>query len=52
MWQGWSRDAELEQVNRAGTLAGLDGLRKHRFIEMKPYAIAGVDRRSGARPGC
>lgn len=48
MWQGWSRDAELEQVNRAGTLAGLDGLRKHRFIEMKPYAIAGVDQRSRA----
>jgi len=26
MWQGWSRDSELEQISRAGTLIGLDNL--------------------------
>ncbi|MBW3544784.1 MAG: carbohydrate binding family 9 domain-containing protein [Bacteroidetes bacterium] len=41
LWQGWSRDAELEMVNRAGTLAGLDNLQVKNFIEVKPYVIGG-----------
>ena len=41
LWQGWSRDSELELLNRAGTLVGLDRIRSRRFIEIKPYGIAG-----------
>ena len=41
LWQGWSRDSELELLNRAGTLVGLDRIRSRKFIEIKPYGIAG-----------
>jgi hypothetical protein len=41
LWQGWSRNNRIEQVNQAGTLTGLDRLRGKRFIEIKPYGIAG-----------
>lgn len=40
-WQGWSRDASIEQVNRAGTVKGLQNLVSKDFIEVKPYAIGG-----------
>jgi hypothetical protein len=42
MWQGWSRDSELEFVNRAGTLVGLNNLKDKAFVEVKPYNTAGV----------
>jgi hypothetical protein len=41
LWQGWSRDSELEFVNRAGTLVGLDSLVNNQYVEVKPYGIAG-----------
>jgi len=41
MWQGWSRDSELENVARAGTLSGLRDLTEVRLVEAKPYAIGG-----------
>lgn len=41
-WQGWSRDARIENVNRAGTLTGLNQLNNKAFVEIKPYAIGGV----------
>ncbi len=41
LWQGWSRDSELELLNYAGTLSGLDNIQSKKFIEIKPYAIAG-----------
>jgi hypothetical protein len=41
LWQGWSRDSELELLNRAGTLVGLDSIISKDFIEVKPYAIGG-----------
>jgi hypothetical protein len=40
-WQGWNRDNKIEQVNRAGTLVGLDKLTRKQFVEVKPYAIGG-----------
>jgi len=42
LWQGWSRDARLTQVSRAGHLEGLQGLNKTSLIELKPYGITGV----------
>ncbi len=43
LWQGWSRDSEIEQVSRAGKLIGLEGLSEVTLIELKPYGIAGVE---------
>ncbi len=43
LWQGWSRDSELEQVSRAGTLIGLKGLGRVRLMELKPFASGGIE---------
>lgn len=43
LWQGWSRDSELEQVARAGTLAGIRVTDGARFVEVKPYGITGAN---------
>ncbi len=42
LWQGWSRDSELELLNRAGTLISLDSIVSKKFIEVKPYTIGGL----------
>ncbi|MFQ6606264.1 MAG: DUF5916 domain-containing protein [Fidelibacterota bacterium] len=42
LWQGWSRDAELEQVVRAGTLVGIQDINTVTLLEVKPYGLAGV----------
>jgi len=49
LWQGWSRDSELELLNHAGTLIGLDNIRSKKFIEIKPYAIAGGEFGTGQK---
>lgn len=41
LWQGWSRDSDIEFVNRAGTLVGLDNLKNKQYVEFKPYTIGG-----------
>ncbi|CAG5074493.1 hypothetical protein DYBT9623_05180 [Dyadobacter sp. CECT 9623] len=51
LWQGWSRDSELELINRAGTLAGLDSIRNKNFVEVKPYTIGGREFGSGTKTG-
>jgi hypothetical protein len=43
-WQGWGRDNTITQVNQAGQLLGLNHLRDKRFVEVKPYAIGGLDK--------
>lgn len=48
LWQGWSRNAELEQVSRAGLLSGISGISTVRLIELKPYGIAGVEKEQGS----
>ena len=49
LWQGWSRDSEIEQVARAGILIGINGISSVTLVELKPYGIAGVDAMSGAK---
>lgn len=44
MWQGWSRDYELEMVSHAGTLNGLEGITGGRLLEIKPYVLAGIQK--------
>ena len=43
LWRGWSRDSEIEQVARAGTLTGLRGLTSVRLLEAKPYTLGGLE---------
>ncbi len=45
LWQGWSRDYEILQVSRAGKLLGIKDISQTKLIEIKPYGIAGVERR-------
>jgi hypothetical protein len=47
LWQGWSRDAEIVQVNRAGTLEGLEGLTRMGLFEFRPYVMGGVQKDQG-----
>jgi hypothetical protein len=49
LWQGWSRNNRVQQVNQAGNLTGLEDLRNKSFVEVKPYAIGG-GQRSGQGP--
>ncbi len=49
LWQGWSRDARLTQVSRAGHLVGLSGLNKTSLIELKPYVIGGLAKQAGEK---
>jgi len=44
LWQGWSRDASLVQVNRAGSLTGLKDLTRMKVFEFRPYALAGAEK--------
>jgi len=41
LWQGWSRDNRIQQLNHAGTLIGLNKLSDKKFVEVKPYVTAG-----------
>jgi len=50
LWQGWSRDARITQVSRAGHLTGLKGLGKTSMIEFKPYIIGGAGKQKGEKP--
>jgi hypothetical protein len=49
LWQGWSRDNRINQVNQAGFLIGLRNLRNKQFVEVKPYGIAGANNLNGKR---
>lgn len=42
-WQGWSRDSNIEQISRAGKLLGLHGISHTTLVELKPYALAGIE---------
>jgi len=47
LWQGWSRDAGIEQVSRAGVLTGISGIGTVSLIELKPYGSGGIAKFSG-----
>lgn len=46
LWQGWSRDNNLERVNQSGSIGGFGALESGRFIELKPYGIGGGENTS------
>jgi len=49
LWQGWSRNSDIEQVSRAGQLTGIQGISTVTLIEFKPYGIAGLEKEAGER---
>ena len=44
LWQGWSRDYEIEQVSHAGKLTGIAGVGNVALIEFKPFGITGYEK--------
>src|SRR5712691_9263260 len=38
LWTSWQRSFGLERVSQAGELAGVEGIRRRRLREIKPYA--------------
>jgi Domain of unknown function (DUF5916) len=44
LWQGWSRDATIVQVNRAGTLTGLRDLTRMKIFEFRPHVLGGAEK--------
>ncbi len=49
LWQGWSRDSQLEQVSRSGRVEGIHSISNVTLIEFKPYGIAGIEKNSGQK---
>lgn len=47
LWQGWSRNSELEQVVRAGTLRGINDINGVTLVELKPYGLGGIEHELG-----
>jgi len=45
LWQGWSRNYNIEQVSRAGKLIGIKGISEVTLVELKPYGIAGIEKK-------
>ncbi len=44
LWQGWSRDQDLEKISHAGKLAGLKHIRSASPWELKPFINIGVEK--------
>ncbi|MFA5849204.1 MAG: DUF5916 domain-containing protein [Bacteroidales bacterium] len=42
LWQGWSRNYEIENISQSGTLSGLENIKGQLRWEVKPYALGGV----------
>jgi hypothetical protein len=42
LWQGWSRDYDLEQVSHAGRLEGIAAIGGTTLLEARPHLIGGV----------
>ncbi len=47
LWQGWSRNYNLEQVSQAGTLEGIAGVSSGHLIDVRPHLIGGLDHTQG-----
>ena len=47
LWQGWSRNYNLEQVSHAGTLEGIAGVSSGHLIDVRPHLIGGIDNTRG-----
>jgi hypothetical protein len=49
LWQGWDRNYELENIAQAGTLTGIGNIGYAKSFELKPYGLAGFEKRQGQK---
>ncbi len=47
LWQGWTRDCSIFCFVNAGTLTGLKNIGYAKKFELKPYGLAGFEKREG-----
>ncbi len=47
LWQGWDRNYELENISQAGKLTGIGNIGYAYRFELKPYGLAGFEKREG-----
>src|SRR5215207_4267976 len=47
LWQGWDRNYEIENIAQAGTLKGIGNIGYAKYFELKPYGLAGFEKRQG-----
>lgn len=50
LWQGWSRDYDLETLSQAGRLVGLKSIQSTNRWEFKPYLNVGVEKEIDESP--
>lgn len=43
LWQGWTRNFDLERISQAGTLSGLKDIKQGTKIELMPYLLSGIE---------
>lgn len=48
LWQGWDRNYDLQNISQAGTLAGIGNIGYSKRFELKPYGLAGFEKREGS----
>ena len=48
LWQGWSRDFNLEQLSRAGLLLGLKDLGSETPLDVRPHGVGGMEWEEGS----
>jgi DUF1365 family protein len=51
LWQGWSRNYELENIAQAGTLTGISNIGYAKRFELKPYGLTSFDKPEGKETG-
>ncbi len=49
LWQGWSRDFDLEKISQAGRLAGLKNIAGAKDWEFKPFVNVGSEKVKGEK---
>ncbi len=47
VWQGWSRNTELEQISNGGELTGIQNIYAAKQFEFYPFVSGGVSKTSG-----
>ena len=43
LWQGWSRLYDVEKISQGGKLTQLQNIKQGSKVELKPYALAGIE---------
>ncbi len=49
VWQGWSRNTELEQISNGGELVGIKDVSADKFMELYPFASGGLQKTTGEK---